>query len=126
MLNVWSVCRRLEKVFLYSFPSEAQKKGYRDILARGKYEEDKEGVELKQDLPIPAGPFKSCCAWRLSAGCYIAQRARSLQLCLSKHIQSGPVFDPLLTFSPDVFSFELDVWSIESVVKGWQHRDHQS
>lgn len=44
-------CVRLEKVFVYSFPSEAQKKGYRDILARGKYEEDKEGSGIKTGSP---------------------------------------------------------------------------
>lgn len=67
----------------------------------------RKGVELKlyqlllvhSQAAVPGGCLTTLCLLYRSKG------AVSLQFRLSKHIQSGPVFDPLLTFSPDVSSF---------------------
>lgn len=111
------------------FPIWSTEKMLSNLTGERKYEQDKEGRSIK------TGYFNSCWLIQklqgLEAACWIsacfkALGERSLQFCLSKHIQPGPFFDPLLTFSLNVYSFKLNVWSIVSVVKGWQHRDHQS
>lgn len=123
-------CREsLRKHFCTASHLEHREKRLQNHVGKRKYERDKEGSGIKTGSPYSCWLIQKprcleAVCW-LSV-CCIALRARSLRFCLSKHIQHGPVFDPLLTFSPSVFSFQLDVWSIVSVVKGWQHRDHQS
>lgn len=78
------------------------------------------GVELKKTIFLPYSVLRPGAVCLLAATHYY--RATSLWFCFSKHIQSGPVFDPLLTFPP-VFFFELDVWSFVSAVKGCQQKE---
>lgn len=83
--------------------STGVKKRPRNHINERKHEEDKEGSGITTGSPYPCWSIErlQCLeAVNWLPVCCIAPRGRCLRFCLSKHIQSGPVFDPLLTYSP--------------------------
>lgn len=91
--------------------------GCRATPAKRNIKETKKGVELKL-----------CSCWfveKLQCPGAVCSERQILPCSTNAH-PLWSTFHPMLTFSPDTSSFELDVWSIVSVARNWQHRDHQS
>lgn len=120
---------RREGLRKHSCTGSHLEKDCRTILAKGKYEGDKEGSGIKT-LPVPAGQFKSCVSSGLSAGhpamlyCSKGQipfgsaylSTSSLVHFLTRCSLSGLMFPPLSWMCGPLW-----VW-----LKNWQHWDHQS
>lgn len=104
MAYVWLPQRQLEKTFLCSFPSGAlKKKELQSLIGESKYDEDKDGSGIKTGSRSSSPKLQSLEAVCWLPVCSLTRRGRSLRFCLSKHIQSGPVFWPTAHFQPQCF-----------------------